>query len=172
MSFREHVLDYLKNPNVVKNYGVELREIKDHYGFTDRQLNETIRELKSEKLVVAVPFKQAGRWHFRYYSPPTNKIPIRNRIEDIFTELAIPPWVKTRVFRGAHVIFVGEFGKEPGFTIIDYSEDTPLVFHDRFAGGNRNEIVDYKYRSKYKCTKDDRVIWYSYKGQKVQVSEK
>lgn len=53
--------------------------------------------------------------------------------------------------------------KNPGFTIIDYSEDTLLVFHDRLADGDKNEIVDFKHRSKYRCTKDNKVIWYNYK---------
>lgn len=172
MALKEKVLELLKKPDVVNKYGMELFEIKDYFECAESQLNNIIKELKREKLVVAVPFKRAGRWYLKYYSPPHNKIPVCDRIEEIFTELAIPPWVKTRVFRGAEVIFVGEYGKRPGFTIIDYSEDPPLIFHDRFAGGNKNEIVNYKNRSKYKCSKDRRVKWYNYRGQKIQMPER
>jgi len=172
LALKEKALELLKKPNVVNKYGMELYEIKDYFECAESQLNNTVKELKREKLIVAIPFKRAERWYLKYYSPPHNKIPVRDRIKEIFTELAIPPWVKTRVFRGAEVIFVGEYGKRPGFTIIDYSRAPPLRFRDRFAGGNKNEIVNYRSRSKYKCNKDGRVIWYNYRGQKIQIPER
>ena len=169
---KEKVLELLRKPDVISKYGLEFHEIKDYFGCDDKQLKNMIKELKKEKLIAAIPFKRAGRWYLRYYSPPHGKTPVRDRIEEILTELAIPPWVKTRVFRGAKVIFVGEYGKTPGFTIINYSEDPTLVFRDRFAGGDPNEIVNYKSRSKYKCSKDDRVIWYNYNGKRIRLERK
>lgn len=169
MSLRKNLLELLKKPDVVNNCGIELHEIQGHLKCTESELSKVINELKREKSLVAIPFKHGLTWCLRFYSPPYNKTPIRNRIEEVFTELAIPPWVKTRVFRGTQVIFVGEYGKQPGFTIIDYFEDDPLVFHDKFAGGEANEIVNYKTRSKYKCTKGNKVIWYGYRGQKSSV---
>lgn len=171
MELKEKVLELLKEPDVINICGMELREIGYHFKCAENQLKPIINELKREKLIVAVPFKRAGRWYLKYYSPPQNPKPIRERIEAIFTELAIPPFVRTRVFRGAKVIFVGEWEKKPGFTIIDYSEDPPLIFHDRLAGGKKKEIVNHKHRSKFECNKDGKVIWYNYIGQKTQILE-
>ena len=163
---KDKVLELLKKSDVIKKYGLEFDDIKDDLDCTDSELKRIIKELKREKSIVAIPFRRAGSWYLNYYSPPYNETPIRDRIDEIFTELAIPPWLKTRVFRGAEVIFVGEYGKTPGFIIIDYSEDPPLIFHDKLAGGNANEIVDHSRRSKYKCEKDGGIIWYSYIGKK------
>ena len=163
---KDKVLELLKKSDVVNKHGLDFDEIKNNFDCTKSELKSIINELKREKLIVAIPIRRAGRWYLNYYSPPYNETPIRDRIEEIFTELAIPPWVKTRVFRGAEVIFVGEYGKKPGFTIIDYSEDPPLIFHHKLAGGNANEIVNHSSRSKYKCEKDGRIRWYSYLGQK------
>jgi hypothetical protein len=158
LPLKEKVLELLRRPDVVDKYGMEFYEVKDYFRCTKSELNNIVKELKREQLVVAIPFKRAGRWYLKYYSPPHNEIPVRDRIEEIFTELAIPPWVKTRVFRGAKMIFVGEYGKRPGFTIIDYSEDSPLIFRSKLAGGSKNEIINYRKRSKYKCKRDGRVI--------------
>ena len=166
MVTKEEVINVLKRPEVISNHGMEFDEIKDHFNCSESELNMIIKESKRNGSIVAISFRRAGRWYLKYYSPPYNETPIHDRIEEIFIELAIPPWVKTRVFRGAEVIFVGEYGKKPGFIIIDYSENPPLIFHDRFAGGKANEIVDQCSRSKYKCEKDDRIIWYSYIGKK------
>jgi hypothetical protein len=171
LTLKEKVLELLKDPDVINKCGLNFYDIRPRFDCTEYQLKTIINELKKENLIVAVPFKRARRWHLSYYSPPQNAIPVRERIEEVFTELAIPPFVRTRVFRGAEVMFVGEWGKKPGFTIIDYSEDPPLIFHSRLAGGKKNEIVNYKSRSKYRCNKDGKVIWYSYIGQKKEVFE-
>ena len=166
---KEKVLEQLKKPDIIKEYGMSVDELQSHFECTISEMKRIIKELRREDLIVAIPFRHAGMWYWRYYSPPHNEIPLLNRIEEIFTALAIPPWVKTRVFRGAQVIFVGEYGKKPGFTIIDYSEEPPLIFRDKLASGNKSEIINYKKRSKYKCEKDGRIKWYNYRGKRIQI---
>ena len=56
MALKEKALELLKKPNVVNKYGMELYEIKDYFECAESQLNNIIKELKREKLVVAVPF--------------------------------------------------------------------------------------------------------------------
>lgn len=168
MISKDVVLELLKKPQIVSSDGMEFDEIRDHFKCGESELKRIIKELKRNESIVAIPFRRAGRWYLKYYSPPCNKTPVRDRIEEVFTQLAIPLWVKTRVFRGSKVIFIGEFEKEPGFTIIDYSEDPPLIFHNRLAGGERNEIINHRSRSKYQCKKRGRIIWYNYRGEKVE----
>ena len=167
MTLKENVLELLKRPETIDEYGIELYDICRYFERNEREIKSIINELKREKMIVAIPFKQGYHWYLKYYFPPHNEIPIYTRIEEIFTELAIPPWIKTRVFRGANVIFIGDYNKKPGFTIIDYSESPPLIFHNKLAGGNRKEIINYKKKSKYRCEKEERIVWYNYNGKKV-----
>jgi len=168
MISREEVIKVLKLSDVISNNGMEFDEIKDHFNCTEYELNIIIKELKRNKSIVAIPFKRAGRWYLKYYSPPNNKTPVRDRIENVFTQLAIPPWVKTRVFRGSKVIFVGEYEKESGFTIIDYNKEPPLIFHDRLSGGEKNEITNYRSRSKFRCKRGEEIFWYTYRGERIK----
>ncbi len=168
MTLEEDVLELLSGPDIINSHGLELDEIASLIMCEHSELGPVIRELIEQRSVIALPFKRAGKLYHKHYAPPPNEIPVRDRIEEVFVELGIPLWVKTRVFRGAKVIFVGEFDDSSGFTIIDYAEDAPLVFRDKLAGGRPNEIVYYKHRSKYRCEKDGRQIWYNHRGQRVE----
>jgi hypothetical protein len=166
MVSKEEVIEVLKKPEVISNHGMEFDEIKDYFDCSEHELKMIIKESKRNRLIVATPFRTAGRWYLKYYSPPCNEESVQERIEDVFTQLAIPLWVKTRVFRGSKVIFVGEIDKEPGFIIIDYNEDPPLIFHSKLAGGERNEITNYRSKSKYLCKRGEEIIWYTYRGER------
>lgn len=168
MVSKEEVIELLKKPEVISNHGMEFDEIKDYFNCSERELNMIIKESKRDRSMVAIPFRRAGRWYLKYYSPPCNEESVQERIEDVFTQLAIPLWVKTRVFRGSKVIFVGEFDERPGFIIIDYNEDPPLIFHNRLAGGERNEITNYRSRSKFRCKRGKEIIWYTYRGERTE----
>lgn len=163
---RMKVMSLLKRENVVANGGMLVIDIQSTLGCPKDVLLDIIRNLHKEEYIVAIPDKKHGQWHMKYYVPPRRGISVDRRLEEIFTELAIPPWVDVAVFRGWKVIFVGHYGVRPGFTIIDYSEEPPLLFHDRHAMGAPSEIIHYKKRSKYRCEKRGRVVWYSYHGQR------
>ena len=168
MVSKKEVTELLEKPEVISNHGMEFDDIKHHFNCSEHELSMIIKESKRDGSIVAMPFRRAGRWYLRYYSPPHSNEPVHERIEGVFTQLAIPLWVKPRIFRGSNVIFVGEFDKKPGFTIIDYNEDPPLIFHNRLAGGEKNEITNYKSRSKFRCKRGEEIIWYTYRGERIK----
>jgi len=130
-------------------------------------LGEVINESYNNGTISRIPIKRQSRWDWYYYLRKRKDIPIRDRLEEIFNELEIPPWIDTTIKRGNNVLFIGEYGKKPGFSIIDYNFNPPLIFKNKMYGGKSEEIIFYKHRSKYKCTKNGEDYWYDLHGKQI-----
>jgi hypothetical protein len=165
--YRNKILEYCKSRNgellTLDNLSATLNEPK-------RETKKEIQKLLSENILYAIPIKRHNRWYWYYYVKPNYQIPIKQRLEDIFKELAIPPYIDITLNRGFQVIFIGKYGSRPGFSIIDFSYDPPIVFKDNMYGGENDEITLYKQRSRYVCKKEGVEIWYNLHGQKMYVN--
>ena len=135
--------------------------------FSKGLLREVIDESHNDGTILRIPMKRQSRWAWYYYLRKRKDIPIRDRLEEIFNELEIPPWIDTTIKRGNSVLFVGEYGKNPGFSIIDYNFNPPLIFKNKKYGGKSGEITFYKHRSKYKCIKNGETYWYNLHGKQI-----
>jgi len=169
-------------PKIVKNKVLEYLEAKKetkptiedlHYALNIpiKELRKTIRNLLMEDIIYAIPVKRHSKWYWNYYIKPRGQRPINQRLEEIFEELAIPPYLDIALNRGFQIIFIGKYGSRPGFSIIDFSYDPPLIFKDKMYGGENDEIIFLKQRSKYICKKGDKEIWYNLHGNKIRVKQ-
>ncbi|MHA1757667.1 MAG: hypothetical protein ACTSVV_12910 [Promethearchaeota archaeon] len=160
------LLELLRDPKSRNEGGLMIHDILNKLICKENILNKLLKNLIRKDKIIALPFRSAGIWRYSYYVP-RNENNIGEKLENILSTLPIPLWTKVRLFRGAKTFYIGQYGKKPGFLLIDYGYDPPLIFRDRLAGGKKQEIINYKSRSKYKCTKNGEIYWYNYKGQQV-----
>jgi len=161
---RNKVLEYFKTSEGRK---FTIDELQCELTVPKKELRKEVKNLIAENVLKAVPVKRTGRWHWFYYFTPGNQMTVNQRLEEIFEELAIPPYIDIMLNRRFQVIFIGKYGSRPGFSIIDFSFDLPLVFRDKMYGGENDEITFFKQRSRYVCKKGDIEIWYNLHGQKM-----
>lgn len=161
---KKKILECLKSQEYVR-YDILYHELDK-----PKKLRNTLQILLSEGFIQVFPVKSSSKWHWVYsIKKPGNKIPIGQTLEEIFEELAIPPFMDIMINRGFKVIFIGKYGSRPGFSIIDFSCDPPLIFKDIMYGGEKEEIIFFKQRSKYICKKGDIEIWYNLHGRKMYI---
>lgn len=172
MPMVEEVVALLSDPVCVSEFGLEFNEITARLHCRNEALNAILRHLAAERRLLSIPIRRGQRWYLKYYVPPPETRTTRSLLEEAFTQLAVPPWIDVSVFRGPGTIFVGNYGKPPGFKIIHYAVDPPLVFRDRHAGGAADEIIFYKRRSKYRCSRGGVTRWYNLHGQQVEEGRK
>ena len=162
---RKKVLCYLQS---IENQKCTLDTLHYELNEPKKELRKIIKKLLADEKLLTIPIKRHGRWYWNYYIKPIGKGPINQRLEEIFEELAIPPFIDIMINRGFKVIFIGKYGSRPGFAIIDYNNDPPLIFKDKMYGGKSEEIIFYKKRSRYRCIKDEIEIWYNLHGRKMK----
>ena len=166
ITVREKIVYYLKSVSPEKRtYDL----IKGDLKLKRKELKASLNELLDEGIILAIPIKRTGRWEWFYYTNSVIKESIEERLEQIFEELAIPPYIDIKVNRGFKVIIIGEYGKKPGLSIIDYNEIPPLIFRDNMYGGMSDEIIYYKSKSRYRCKKGGKEIWYNLHGRRINI---
>lgn len=165
MNLEDRLRSLLSDREFVGRFGASFDDIQDGLKCDKKKLNAALRKLAAANEIVSIPLKRTGKWYLNYYVPDRQEHPVGTRLEEVLSELAVPPWIEVRLFRGPQTIFIGQFEKPPGFTIIDYGVNPPRIFRNHRAGGRPNEIVNYKRR--YKCEQDGKTFWYNYRGQKI-----
>jgi hypothetical protein len=162
---KERIIDYLKSIAPRSDIYENIQMVT---GIEKKVLGNSLKELVDERKLSAVPIKKAGNWRHFYYVSPEIKEPIDVRLEIIFEELAIPPYIDIKLNRGFKVIIIGEPNKKPGLSIIDYNKTPPLVFRDKTYGGKKDEIIYSKSKSRYLCKKEGKEIWYNLHGRRMK----
>ena len=163
MTIEEDVIRLLKRQEVLQFGGMTMPKIQAELSHPEAQVRDTIHTLYNSGVLVGVPDKKAGRWYRKYYFPPRSEQPLLERLEQVFTEIGIPPFIDVRVSRAGKTFLIGVYGHTP-FTIVDYSNQPPLIFHDRRAGGDHDEIVYSKKKYRYMCKKGGRSRVYDHHG--------
>ena len=164
MELKTRIKGLLSDLKTISNGGLNLDNICDILKEDRNEVKITLKELKEIGEITTIPIRHTGNWEYYYYSNVLNEATFTNRIDELFTELGVPPWVKITFFRESRVAFIGEFNKRPGFILIDYNNDPFLIFHDKNAGGKTDEIEDLKKKSRYRCSNNNIVKEYSYNG--------
>jgi hypothetical protein len=164
MSNKEKINAILNDSDIISIGGISVEDLSLKLEISEKEAKEVIKELKKANEIIAIPEKKHGSWRLKYHKNILNEETFTERIEEIFQEIGIPPWVKVTFFRGSKIAFIGVFSEDPGFTIIDYNQVPILIFHDRLAGGKSGEIIDVKKHSRYRCSENGIVKEYSYNG--------
>lgn len=164
MNLENRVLEHLSRKDVVAGGGILLEELGRQLDCDKNELRDVVRNLLHQGAAVGVPDKKAGEWHLKYYVPMEHDESVKERLEEVLTDLGVSSWVEVKLFRGWKVIMIGDIKSKPGLTIIDYGKIPPLTFRSRLAGGEPNEITDFKKRSKFRCAKEGMEYWYGYHG--------
>lgn len=159
----DRIVKLLSEKQVVANGGLTVVDLQARIGADMDRVRVVVYGLHREGRLVSIPDKKAGRWHRKYYVPPKGEVPVRLRLEEIFTELGVPSFMSVRVSRSGKTFLIGEYGETP-FVIVDFSSDPPIAFHDRRAGGGPDEVVYSKKKFRYMCKKGNVTRWYDHHG--------
>jgi hypothetical protein len=162
----EEITTLLKREEVVQSGGMSMPEIQSRLTYPAMQVSDTVHALYDKGELVGIPDKKSGMWYRKYYLPPHSDRTMLERVEEVLTEIGIPPFIDVRVSRAGKTFLIGVHSQTP-FTVVDHSSHSPLIFHDRRAGGRPNEIVYSKKRFRYVCKKGSTNRVYDHHGNPV-----